>query len=128
MKYLIDSHVLLWLIAESHKVGTKTKELLQEEDAKVYVSVASLWELSLKAGKGKLPITAKSILTGVDLSHIDTIDITAAHIKSFDQTTTNHADPFDLMLCAQAKTEDMVLITADKILLDIFPDSLDALQ
>jgi PIN domain nuclease of toxin-antitoxin system len=128
MKYLIDSHVLLWLIAESHKVGLSAKRALQDPDAQVCVSVVSLWELNLKAEKGRLPISADQILSGLELLGVETLGMTMQHIISFGEVHIEHTDPFDVMLCAQAKAENMTLVTADKTLLEKFSASINACE
>lgn len=126
MKYLLDSHVLLWLIAEPYKVGESTKQLLQNPGSRAYVSLASLWELNLKANKGRLPISADDILEGVRMLGVDIVEIKMQHIESLTSIKFDHLDPFDLMLCAQAQAEGMTLVTADRTLLDNFSDSIDA--
>lgn len=126
MRYLLDSHVLLWLIAEPYKVGPKTKELLREDNVQALVSLASIWELGLKSKKGKLPINTEQIIKGMSDLGAEILSIKAEHILVFDKVGINYADPFDLMLCAQARHENMILVTADSKLLTLFPDSIDA--
>lgn len=126
MKYLLDSHVYLWLFAESSKVGPLTKILLSESGTSSYVSLASLWELNLKASKGRLPVSTKDISTGVESLGVDIVEVNMNHIDHLKEVRIEHTDPFDLMLCAQAKAEGMTLVTADQTLLDNFPDSVDA--
>jgi PIN domain nuclease of toxin-antitoxin system len=126
MRYLIDSHVLLWLIAESEKVGSDTKKLLSNSEAQVYVSLASLWELNLKASKGRLPISSEKILEGADQLGVGIVEVQMKHIQALANIKNEHADPFDLLLCAQAKAEGMTLVTADQILLKQFKNSIDA--
>jgi len=126
MNYLLDSHVLLWLMAESYKVGPKTKKILSEEFETPSISLASLWELELKYNKGKLPLSIKQVVEGADGLGINIIGIELSHILLSSKTGVKHTDPFDLMLCAQAIAEDMTLVTADQILLKNFPNSIDA--
>ena len=126
MKFLLDSHVYLWLFAESNKVGPLTKILLSESGTNSYISLASLWELNLKASKGRLPISAKDITAGIKALSVDIVEVKMQHVEYLSQIDIEHTDPFDLMLCAQAKAEGMTLVTADQTLLDNFSDSIDA--
>ncbi len=126
MKYLIDSHVLVWLLGESHKVGPKTKELLRGEDSIVYVSDASYWELGLKFNNINFFLSPKKLLEGSRALGVSTLPITTNHILDFFELKMKHKDPFDLMLCAQASTESMSLITSDTILLKEFTNSINA--
>jgi PIN domain nuclease of toxin-antitoxin system len=126
MRYLIDSHVLLWLIAESDKIGAVTKKILMNSDSRVYVSLASLWELNLKANKGRLPISSKDILAGTESLGVGIVEVKMQHVEALSKINIDHLDPFDLMLCAQSKSEDMTLVTADQVLLHYFQNSIDA--
>ena len=126
MKYLLDSHVLLWLIAEPHKVGPKTIEQLRGSSVEAFVSLASLWELGLKYNKGKLPLNTEQITNGISALGAQFLGIKLEHILAFNEVRVEHSDPFDLMLCAQARSEKMVLVTANSKLLALFPGSIDA--
>ena len=126
MKYLLDSHIFVWLFAQPHLIGNETKVTLGNIDAQVFVSLASLWELELKYSKRKFAYSAKELQEAlVDLGAKE-LTIRKEHILASSRVGINHTDPFDLMLCAQASSEGMTLVTADKTLLEKLPDSIDA--
>lgn len=115
--YLLDSHAFLWLLQEPQKLGFKSKKIL--EDEKLWVSVATLWELTLKYRKGKLKFSPDWLLDGVNELNIDLLAIKPAHLTAFEGVDIAHKDPFDLMLVLQAKTEGVYLLTADQTLLTL---------
>lgn len=126
MRYLVDSHILLWLMAEPYKLGPLTKKILSEESETVAVSLASLWELGLKYNKGKLQLSAEQVIEGTNALGVEILEIRLEHVLAFNKIIIEHKDPFDLMLCAQATAENMTLVTADRVLLAGFPGSIDA--
>lgn len=113
-RVLLDSHVLIWLINQETKLGQRTQRLINEAD-QVYVSAASIWELSIKAGLGKIKLPdsfeANLIKTGfielpVNFKHAAVARDSAFKLK--------HNDPFDRLLVAQATLEGLTLLTADE--------------
>jgi PIN domain nuclease of toxin-antitoxin system len=126
MRYLLDSHTFVWLFAKPDLVGSETKSRLAKEDAVVFVSLASIWELELKYSKARFAYSAQKLQRAmVDLG-VSELNIIKEHILASSLTKIEHTDPFDLMLCAQAKAEGMTLVTADRTLLEGFADSIDA--
>ena len=126
MKYLLDSHTFVWLFAKPSLIGNKTKIILSNEESLVYLSIASLWELELKFSKNRFAYSAEELQLAQAQLGVEDLSIRKEHIISSSQVGINHLDPFDLMLCAQARHEKMVLVTADSKLLALFPDSIDA--
>jgi PIN domain nuclease of toxin-antitoxin system len=117
---LIDTHVLIWMFERQTKfLGPTSLQRLETE--RVVVSCVSLIEMAVKKRKGKLdmPDTA-SIVATLRLKDIDVLDIQTkyiAHMPSLEQTP--HADPFDLLLVAQAISEGIPLLTCDAEILKI---------
>jgi len=114
--YLLDSHVLLWWWFDPDRLTPQVRSLLIDPTSAVFVSAASIWELSLKHHQGKLPeLTA--VVT--DLSGLLQADgfqplaISLPHGLRAGGYSQPHLDPFDRMLAAQAELEGLVLITAD---------------
>ena len=128
MKYLLDSHTYVWLLVASENVGSDAKNVLSASDAEVFVSTASLWELSLKVAKGKLNLTSEQLFEGLEALGVETLSINTDHIKAYGEVRLPHSDPFDTVLCAQAQAEDMKLATADRVLIENYKNSLDVLQ
>ena len=114
MRLLLDSHIFLWYTAtESPLRGGVASTLRQAED--IYVSVASLWELNLKAAKGKLSLS-RPLVQLVALYDLSLLNIQSQHADAILRLPNHHRDPFDHMLLAQAQVEGLTLITHDKIL------------
>jgi PIN domain nuclease of toxin-antitoxin system len=126
-RYLIDSHVLIWLLFDPEQLGPNCIAQLQEPTAQVAVSAVSLWELSLKHSKRKLPYEPQLIDEGVDGLGAKLLPLTQAHIRSFSEGAgIDHADPFDAMLCAVAHAEQLQFVTADHNILSQFAASTNA--
>lgn len=113
MQLLLDSHVLLWAINDSSRLGPQAHLLLSDPANSLYISAASLWELGLKHAKGKLPYSVEELCEAAEQIGLETIPVTQAHIRAFPHTVLPHKDPFDILLVTQAIQEDMVLVTND---------------
>ena len=83
----------------------------------VYVSAASIWEISIKAGIGKLKIDLGRLIPCLQEAGFEQLPVTWEHAKAVRDLPEHHKDPFDRMLIAQAQTEPLRLLTHDKTLL-----------
>ncbi|MBW3569328.1 type II toxin-antitoxin system VapC family toxin [Candidatus Parcubacteria bacterium] len=115
---LIDSHELIWMLFEPSRIDKTTEAILASADI-VYVSLASVWELAIKHNKGKLVYGPDELLEGVEALGAKLLQISPEHILALKNIKTFHADPFDRILLAQAKTENLLLITADTEILNL---------
>lgn len=114
MKVLLDTHVLLWWLTDSSKLGKTSRSLLMNEKQEFYVSVISLLEINLKERKGKLR-RPMGFLEEVRQQSFNTImyDTKSAEVlRTLPSLEWN--DPFDLMLIAQALSMNIPLLTADQ--------------
>jgi len=116
VKALIDSHVFLWLLFEPQAIGQTALDVIETSE-EVFLSTVSLWELTLKAAKGKLPHDATEFVAGVGALGVEELPIEDRHLVALPRIDLPHGDPFDAMLVAQAQTDDLALITADRRLL-----------
>lgn len=113
---LLDTHVLLWLLSDDSKLGGRTRELILAQGL-VHVSVASLWEIGIKAELGKLAVP-DDLPDRVDQAGLDWLPVTSEHAwGSRTVTGIPHRDPFDRLLVAQAALMGFSLVTADRVLL-----------
>ena len=115
---LLDTHVLLWALAEPHKLSAGARALLADRRVDLYASAASAWEIATKNRIGKLS-GAGRIVTDFE-RHLEQLgahplSITAAHALRAGSLQWDHRDPFDRMLAAQAEIEGIPLITADPV-------------
>jgi len=109
---LLDTHVLIWSLANSPDLGAKAKELIITGDNLIFVSAASIWEIAIKKSIGKLK-APDNLLEELTLHRFTLLDINAEHALAVEKLPDIHKDPFDRMLIAQAGVESLQLITAD---------------
>lgn len=112
MRLLLDTHVFLWSVADSPELPKKAKDAIRDAD-EVFVSAASLWEISIKVGLGKLKANPQELVRAISASGFTELPITALHAAQVETLPEHHKDPFDRLLVAQALTEPMHLLTAD---------------
>ena len=113
-RILLDTHLLLWAVAEPRKLPPGARKRIEEAD--VFVSAASLWEVSIKAALGKLAADPAELLAEIEPAGFTLLPITGEHAAAVAKLPAVHADPFDRMLVAQAKTEPLLLLTNDAVL------------
>ena len=115
MKYLVDTHVLIWAVMNSSKLPSQARELLSAVDSEFFFSTASIWEIAIKRAKhpDKIPIAAQEALDLFTDAGFRELAISSRHAIVSSELPEIHNDPFDRMLIAQAKTEDMRLLTHD---------------
>lgn len=115
---LIDSHVLLWRTDDiEQRLSPADEALIDDPGTPVYVSIASLWELAIKAGKGKLKLPA-NFRDKIAEAGIEVLEISAEHALAVAALPALHGDPFDRMLVVQALARKLTLMTRDKKLAD----------
>lgn len=122
-KYLLDTHVFLWMSSEPAKIKPETMEILKAPENEIYLSVASTWEMAIKLALGKLQITSKNsnlktfINRALDELCLKVLPIELDHSLEVLRLKKFHQDPFDHMLIAQALCEGMPILTSDKKLI-----------
>ena len=118
MRFLLDTHTFIWWHSEPSKLSTKALELFQDDDSDLFLSVASLWEMQIKiqAGKLQLKMSLDAIVaTQQQLSQIQILPIELPHVLGLEVLPPHHKDPFDRLLIAQARVENLTLISSDPI-------------
>lgn len=110
--YLLDTHILLWLNSELHRIPRPVLAAIDLAD-QVYYSAASVWELSIKQSLGKLRLAAP-VSGFLEQSRFLELPITTQYAEAAARLPLHHRDPFDRMLITQAMIEGLVLITADR--------------
>lgn len=119
MRYLLDTHLLLWLLAEPEKLPTQAMAILEHTDDEICSSAVAIWEIAIKFARnrgniGDMPISGLQALTLAEASDIELIDIAPRHAAAVDRLPMLHPDPFDRLLVAQAFEEQMTLLTVDR--------------
>lgn len=115
MRLLLDTNVLIWAIAET--LGRDTLDMLADAENELFVSDVSLWELAIKTGLGKLR-TPDDLEDQLETLRIRPVPLQRSHIAAYRDLPLLHRDPFDRMLVAQARAENLILVTRDRRLAD----------
>ena len=117
MRYLLDTHVFLWLNNQPTKLSARVQEMVTSGEHEFLLSVVSPWEIQIKLQLGKLLL--EQPLSTILASHLDDqslglLPIELAHIEKLGALESHHRDPFDRMLIAQAMTEEISIVSADR--------------
>ncbi|CAA9424227.1 MAG: Death on curing protein, Doc toxin [uncultured Rubrobacteraceae bacterium] len=112
MRLLLDTHVLLWWLANDPNLGRDARAGISDPHSSVYVSAATVWEISIKRALGKLEAPS-DLSRQIELSRFGSLSMTASHAHAAGALPRHHDDPFDRMLVAQAMIEDLTLLTRD---------------
>jgi PIN domain nuclease of toxin-antitoxin system len=114
--YLLDTHALIWFLADDPILLSETKSIISEPSNSILVSTATLWEIAIKVNLGKLELNVGfSYLANILTKHrIGIIQIEFEHILSLMNLENIHRDPFDRIIIAQSITEGLPIITKDK--------------
>jgi PIN domain nuclease of toxin-antitoxin system len=119
MRYLLDTHLILWLAFNDEKLSPKVRKLLSSDYVEIYLSAVSFWEISIKCQMGKLDLklhNPETIRNGfVRYYDCQFLDLKIEETTSFFKLEKNyHKDPFDRMLIWQALQKDLALISDDE--------------
>ncbi|MFP3562883.1 type II toxin-antitoxin system VapC family toxin [Paraburkholderia sp. SIMBA_030] len=112
MRLLLDTHVFLWVVADDRRLTKEARKLILDADD-VFVSSASIWEASIKAGLGKLDVDVNALVEEIGRGGFSELPVRAVHGAFVRDLPDIHRDPFDRMLVAQAMYEPLRLVTAD---------------
>jgi len=111
--FLLDTQIFIWWMEKGSRLSNGLFKLLNDPQNRIFLSVASVWEMVIKKGKKKLR-TPKDIEGGVKASGFSTLPIEILHVLGVEKLPSYHKDPFDRILIAQAKIEILTLITSDQ--------------
>ena len=113
MRFLADTHAYLWWLGDDPTLRSRAREAMAEPTAIVYVSAATIWEISIKSSLGKLEIEGDPVSEIWKNGFVE-LPMTAQHAHHAGQLPRHHDDPFDRMLIAQAQLENLVLVSRDR--------------
>ena len=124
MNYLGDVHILIWAITDSPKLSKKAREILLSENNNIYYSFSNVWEIAIKHSLHKSNITFSSqrFEEMCKLAGYSFLETKCNHafmvetLKHADNAPREHRDPFDRLLLAQAKAENMFFLTHDELI------------
>lgn len=112
MRLLLDTHIIIWAMEADPRIRS-ISERLTDPDNEVYFSVASLWEMAIKVGTGKLEVDVAVFRAEALATGFIELPVLGRHIEALGGLPHHHRDSFDRLLVAQATAEPMRLITAD---------------
>jgi PIN domain nuclease of toxin-antitoxin system len=118
VRILLDTHMLLWFLNDPLMLPKKADELIFDPNNLVFVSSVSLWEIAIKTALGKLTLEADigELELICERSNLIVTSFHAAHALAVHDLPNHHRDPFDRALIAQARLEQMKLLTHDSVL------------
>ena len=121
MNLLLDTHIALWALNEHRRLSPAARELIADKANTINVSVATLWEISIKhpldrKGGNAMPISGSKALELFEEARFRILSVTAAHAVAVELLPLIHHDPFVRLLVAQALTEPLRLVTGDRLL------------
>jgi PIN domain nuclease of toxin-antitoxin system len=117
MKFLLDTHLLLWAAAEPRRLSKQARALIDNPDNDLLFSAASLWEVAIKQGlgRGDFKVDARLLRRGLLDNGYSELPIISDHVVAIDSLPPIHKDPFDRILVAQATVEGVTLLTIDSV-------------
>ena len=115
MRLLLDTHLLIWLAEDDDRLSVRARELIRDPAAEVFFSVASVWELAIKAGLGRddFQVDVSLLRSGLLSNGFVELSILSEHAVAVAHLAPVHRDPFDRLLVAQAQMEGLTLLTVD---------------
>ncbi len=116
MNLLLDTHTFLWFIAGDSSLSQTARSAIEDVDNNRYLSAASLWEIAIKISIGKFVLDepfAVLIPDQLAKNRIELLNISVAHTAMVTSMPFHHRDPFDRLIAAQAKIEQLTLVSVD---------------
>ena len=117
MKFLLDTHLLLWAAGEPRKLSKQARTLIENQNNELLFSAASLWEVAIKRGLGRtdFQVDARLLRRGLLDNGYSELPIMSDHVVATESLPLIHKDPFDRILVAQATVEGITLLTIDSL-------------
>lgn len=116
MNLLLDTHVLLWALANDPALAEPARAAVTDARNTVFVSAVSAWEITIKKALGRLH-APDDLADQLAQRRFTPLDVTITHALAVGELADHHADPFDRLLIAQARTEQLTLVTHDSRIL-----------
>jgi len=116
MNCLLDTHTLIWFLNGDKKLSKTVIALIENNDNKKFISICTLWEMSIKLGLKKLEFdgTISEIIDLIEENDFEILPLSIAHIAEYQGLAFVHRDPFDRILVVQAMVEDLTILTRDE--------------
>lgn len=118
MRYLLDTHVWLWLLVDPERLEDRLRDRLADPGNALILSAASSWEISIEYERGRLPLPeppATYVPSRMRRSGVTGLAVEHAHAVQVASLADHHRDPLDRVLVAQAQVEGLPVVTADPV-------------
>lgn len=112
-RLLVDTHAVLWWLSDSKDLSATARSEIAEPASEMLVSVASAWEIAIKRALGKLR-APDAMPAAIEAAGFSWLAIAPGHAWAVSELPDHHRDPFDRLLIAQARAEDLPVLTADR--------------
>ena len=115
MAYLLDSHILFWVLADTKQLSEPVVNIIEDKNIEILVSQVTLMELTIKMNIGKLTYGTgvKELLTDISALGLRTITVENQDLEMYSGLPLHHRDPFDRFIIAQAQSRSLTIITSD---------------
>jgi PIN domain nuclease of toxin-antitoxin system len=117
MNILLDTHAFLWFVDADRRLSRRAVEIMSDPKNELFLSTASAWEIVIKSGTGALKLAIEPerfIAEQLSINAITPLPIALEHVLAVARLPQHHRDPFDRVIIAQAKTEELPIITSDR--------------
>ena len=115
MRLLLDAHVLLWWLSDDRKLATSGRQIIANPNNDVFVSSASVWEISIKTALGRIDVELDDLEDAIARNGFRALPIGFRHAITAGRLPAVHRDPFDRMLVAQASVEELRIVSHDRV-------------
>lgn len=112
MRLLLDTHIVLWAMADDARLPAALRDAIAQAGA-LFISAATVWEVAIKSALGKLDVPP-DLFDRALAAGAQPLPITWTHARAVAGLPPHHADPFDRLLIAQARTDDLALVSVDR--------------
>jgi len=118
MKFLLDTHLLLWAAGKPNRLSAAARKLIDAPANELLFSAASIWEVAIKRGFGRkdFQVNPRLLRRGLLDNGYEELPILSDHVVAIESLPPIHKDPFDRLLVAQATVEGITLLTSDSVL------------
>jgi len=116
MKYLLDTHTLLWIVTDDKQLSQNAKKIYLDNENDLFLSMASVWELAIKSSLSKVSLGmpldefVDTHIRGID---IDILDIRLPHVLRIENLPYFHRDPFYRLIISQAIEDNLTILGND---------------
>lgn len=118
MRYLLDAHTFMWWDSDSSQLSSNVHDIISDRGNDIYLSVVSVWEITIKNQIGKLPLKGdlkQIVQSQVSANGFNILPISLTHTLKVGELALHHHDPFDRLLISQALVEEMTILSKDAI-------------